>query len=160
MGKPLPLTLLGVINPCHLHDRNGMSQPDDTTKCFLSKHGVHFATRYINVWAGSRRRIRVADLRNGSYQGCAGHRGATRTPRARSSSIFFNTNGNMSNRGVHKRARLSPQSYTICACQYLRRAIGCSSTGKYGKTTASGSYALQRDSTIASVAQTVRVIAG
>jgi hypothetical protein len=32
MGKPLPLTLLGVINPCHLHDPNGMSQPDDTTK--------------------------------------------------------------------------------------------------------------------------------
>jgi hypothetical protein len=38
MGKPLPLTLLGVINACHLHDPNGMSQPDDTTKT-LSKHG-------------------------------------------------------------------------------------------------------------------------
>jgi hypothetical protein len=43
MGKPLPLTLLGVTNPCHLHDPNGMSQPDDITKT-LSKHGVHFAT--------------------------------------------------------------------------------------------------------------------
>jgi hypothetical protein len=43
MGKPLPLTLLGVINPCHLHDPNGMSQPDDINKT-LSKHGVHFAT--------------------------------------------------------------------------------------------------------------------
>jgi hypothetical protein len=32
-----------VINPCHLHDPNGMSQPDDITKT-LSKHGVHFAT--------------------------------------------------------------------------------------------------------------------
>jgi hypothetical protein len=29
MGKPLPLTLLRVINPCHLHDPNGMSLPDD-----------------------------------------------------------------------------------------------------------------------------------
>jgi hypothetical protein len=44
MGKLLPLTLLGVINPCHLHDPKGMSQPDDITKT-LSKHGVHFATR-------------------------------------------------------------------------------------------------------------------
>jgi hypothetical protein len=32
-----------VINPCHLHDPNGMLQPDDITKT-LSKHGVHFAT--------------------------------------------------------------------------------------------------------------------
>jgi hypothetical protein len=39
MGKPLPLTLLWVINPCHLHDPNGMSLPDDITKT-LSKHGV------------------------------------------------------------------------------------------------------------------------
>jgi hypothetical protein len=38
MEKPLPLTLLGVINSSHLHDPNGMSQPDDTTKT-LSKHG-------------------------------------------------------------------------------------------------------------------------
>jgi hypothetical protein len=38
MRKPLPLTLLRVINPCHLHDPNGMSQPDDTNKT-LSKHG-------------------------------------------------------------------------------------------------------------------------
>jgi hypothetical protein len=38
MGKPLPLTLLGVINPCHLHDPNGMSQPDDITN-ILSRHG-------------------------------------------------------------------------------------------------------------------------
>jgi hypothetical protein len=37
-GKTLPLTLLRVINPCHLHDPNGMSQPDDKTKT-LSKHG-------------------------------------------------------------------------------------------------------------------------
>jgi hypothetical protein len=43
IGKPLSLTLLGVINPYHLHDPNGMSQPDDTTKT-LSKHGLHFAT--------------------------------------------------------------------------------------------------------------------
>jgi hypothetical protein len=38
MGKLLPLTLIRVINPCHLHDPNGMSLPDDTTKT-LSKHG-------------------------------------------------------------------------------------------------------------------------
>jgi hypothetical protein len=47
MGKPLPLTLLVVINPCHLHDPNGMSQPDEINKT-LSKHGVHFATE----WSG------------------------------------------------------------------------------------------------------------
>jgi hypothetical protein len=38
MGKPLQLTLLRVINPCHLHDPNGMPKPDDTTKT-LYKHG-------------------------------------------------------------------------------------------------------------------------
>jgi hypothetical protein len=38
VGKPLPLTLLRVINPCHLHDPNGISLPDDITKT-LSKHG-------------------------------------------------------------------------------------------------------------------------
>jgi hypothetical protein len=38
MGKPLPLTLLRVINPCHLHDVRKMTQPDDTT-ITLSKHG-------------------------------------------------------------------------------------------------------------------------
>jgi hypothetical protein len=38
MGKSLPLTLLGVINPCHLHDLNGMLLQDDITKN-LSKHG-------------------------------------------------------------------------------------------------------------------------
>jgi hypothetical protein len=37
MGKPLPLTLLRVINSCHLYDTSGMSHPDDTTKT-LSKH--------------------------------------------------------------------------------------------------------------------------
>jgi hypothetical protein len=37
-----------VINPCHLHDPNGMSQPDDITKT-LSKHGVHFATEGAGV---------------------------------------------------------------------------------------------------------------
>jgi hypothetical protein len=42
MGKPLPLTLLRVINPCHLHDRNGMSLPDDTD----DTRG-HFATGSI-----------------------------------------------------------------------------------------------------------------
>jgi hypothetical protein len=45
MGKPLPLTLLGVINPCHLHDPNGMSQPDEITKLPLGT-GVHFATSF------------------------------------------------------------------------------------------------------------------
>jgi hypothetical protein len=29
MGKLLPLTLLRVINPCHLYDPHGMSLPDD-----------------------------------------------------------------------------------------------------------------------------------
>jgi hypothetical protein len=38
MENPLPLTLLKVINPCYIHDPNGMSQPDDTTKT-ISKHG-------------------------------------------------------------------------------------------------------------------------
>jgi hypothetical protein len=38
MGKPLPLTLLRVINLCLLHDTNGMSLPDDITRT-LSKHG-------------------------------------------------------------------------------------------------------------------------
>jgi hypothetical protein len=31
MGKPLPLTLLGVMNPCHLRDDRGMARPDDST---------------------------------------------------------------------------------------------------------------------------------
>jgi hypothetical protein len=34
----ISLTLLEVINPCHLHDVRKMTQPDDTTKT-LSKHG-------------------------------------------------------------------------------------------------------------------------
>jgi hypothetical protein len=110
--------------------------------------------RHVDMWAGSRTRIRVANLLYRPYQGCAGLRGATRTPRACSSSIFVNTNGSMLNGGFHKRARPSPQSSSICAYKYLRRAIGCSPTGRYGKTTASRSYALQRDSTNASVAQT------
>jgi hypothetical protein len=38
MGKALPLTLLGVINPCNIHDPNGMSQPDDNNNT-LSKYG-------------------------------------------------------------------------------------------------------------------------
>jgi hypothetical protein len=38
MGNTLPLTLLRVIKPCHLHDVRKMTQPDDTTKT-LSKHG-------------------------------------------------------------------------------------------------------------------------
>jgi hypothetical protein len=38
MGKPLPLTLLRVISPGHLHDPNWISQPYDSTKT-LSKHG-------------------------------------------------------------------------------------------------------------------------
>jgi hypothetical protein len=38
MGKPIPLTLLGVINPCHLHDVTEMTRPDDTTNT-LFKHG-------------------------------------------------------------------------------------------------------------------------
>jgi hypothetical protein len=38
MGKPLPLTLLGVINPCRLHDVREMTRPDNNTNT-LSKHG-------------------------------------------------------------------------------------------------------------------------
>jgi hypothetical protein len=38
MGKPLPLTLLGVMNQCHLHDVREMTRQDDTTDT-LSKHG-------------------------------------------------------------------------------------------------------------------------
>jgi hypothetical protein len=51
MGKPLPLTLLRVINPCHLHDANGMSQPDDITKT-LSKHGgsLCYIPPYLRVY--------------------------------------------------------------------------------------------------------------
>jgi hypothetical protein len=58
MVKPLPLTLLRVINPCHLHDPNGMSQPDDTTKP-LSKHGVHIATKTIveKGWLDSKPKV-------------------------------------------------------------------------------------------------------
>jgi hypothetical protein len=47
-GKPLPLTLLRMINPCHLHDTNEMSLPDDTDET-LAKHGVHFATLLLKV---------------------------------------------------------------------------------------------------------------
>jgi hypothetical protein len=38
MGKSLPLTLLGVINRCHLHDVREMTRPDDTTDT-LSTYG-------------------------------------------------------------------------------------------------------------------------
>jgi hypothetical protein len=37
MGIPLPLTLLGVMNPCHLQDERDMTRSDDTTNT-LSKH--------------------------------------------------------------------------------------------------------------------------
>jgi hypothetical protein len=47
MGKPLPLTLLGVIYPCHLHDPKGMSQPDDITKTLSLSTGF---TLLQNAW--------------------------------------------------------------------------------------------------------------
>jgi hypothetical protein len=50
MGKPLPLTLLRLINTCHLHDVRKMTQPDDTTKT-LSKHGgsLCYIPPYLSV---------------------------------------------------------------------------------------------------------------
>jgi hypothetical protein len=53
-GCALRGATLRVINPCHLHDPNGMSLPDDITKT-LSKHGGslcymhrHVPTREVN----------------------------------------------------------------------------------------------------------------
>jgi hypothetical protein len=50
MGKPLPLTLLGVINPCHLHDVMEMTRLDDTNNT-LSKHGgsLCYIPPYLSV---------------------------------------------------------------------------------------------------------------
>jgi hypothetical protein len=45
MGKSLPLTLLGVMYPCHLRDDRGMVRLDDTTDT-LSSTGIHFATEF------------------------------------------------------------------------------------------------------------------
>ena len=39
VGKPLPLTLLEVMTPCHLHDPKRMALPDDTNDTL-----GHFAT--------------------------------------------------------------------------------------------------------------------
>jgi hypothetical protein len=38
MRKPLPLTLLGEMNPCHLRDDRGIMRSDDTTDT-LSTYG-------------------------------------------------------------------------------------------------------------------------
>jgi hypothetical protein len=49
MGKPLPLTLLRVINPCHLHDPNGMSLPDDINMTLSIGKGftlLHISRRF------------------------------------------------------------------------------------------------------------------
>jgi hypothetical protein len=60
MGKPLPLTLLRVINPCHLHDPNGMWLPDDVNMTLslgkgltllqrLSMAKIQFSTSFDSV---------------------------------------------------------------------------------------------------------------
>jgi hypothetical protein len=38
MGKSLPFTLFGVMNPCYLHDVREMTRTDDTTDT-LSMYG-------------------------------------------------------------------------------------------------------------------------
>jgi hypothetical protein len=39
MGKPLPLTLLGVMNPCHLHHVREMTRIDDSTDTLYKHEG-------------------------------------------------------------------------------------------------------------------------
>jgi hypothetical protein len=67
---------------------------------------------------------------------------------------FFRTSGNISNGGLNSRARPSPQSSSIWVARNLRRAAGCSPTGRYGKATASEAYALESDRTNSSMTQT------
>jgi hypothetical protein len=61
MGKPLPLTLLGVNNPCHLHDVREMTQPDDTTNA-LSKHGGSLCYRGFHCFVGIVSALSLAGL--------------------------------------------------------------------------------------------------
>jgi hypothetical protein len=75
MGKPLPLTLLRVINPCHLHDPNGMSLPDDITKT-LSKHGGSPCYRPQQIVVPQSLVSRILYLEH--YPPAAGHPGAHR----------------------------------------------------------------------------------
>jgi hypothetical protein len=109
---------------------------------------------YSEDSAGVRACTQVANRINRPYQGCARHRGATITPCACSSSTFFNTSGMNSNGGFHWQARPLHQYSAICDSRYFRWDIGCSSTGRYGKTTASGSCEAQIEFTNSAVALT------
>jgi hypothetical protein len=54
MGKPLPLTLLGVIKPCHLHDVWEMTRPDDTTDTICKHGGSLCYTSHMQFWRAKR----------------------------------------------------------------------------------------------------------